>query len=118
MSGRTSSRRISVMSHFESTTIVAHCALRATSATATILLDDALARVDQDERDVCALRGLERAELRVVLDPLTLLSLPPETGRVDEHERRVVAPQDGVDRVSCRSRDVGDDDALTARRAR
>ena len=43
-----------------------------------VLIDDALARVDEDERDVRALRGLERAELRVVLDALTLLALPAQ----------------------------------------
>ena len=49
-----------------------------------ILVDDPLARVDQDERDVGPLGGLERAQLRVVLDPLALLSLAPQAGRVDE----------------------------------
>ena len=53
-----------------------------------VLLDDALARVDEDERDVGPLRGLERAQLGVVLDPLPLLALAPQAGGVDEHERR------------------------------
>ena len=64
-----------------------------------ILLDDALARVDQDERDVGALGGLERAQLRVVLDPLPLLALAPQARRVDEQERAARRA-----RGSCRSR--------------
>src|SRR5437016_6638505 len=61
-----------------------------------ILVDDALRNVDQHERDVRALRGLERAQLRVVLDPLTLPALAAHAGRVDEHERGVAALQYGV----------------------
>ena len=49
---RTSSISISAMSHFERTTSVEHCALRATSATARSWSTSALARVDEDERDV------------------------------------------------------------------
>ena len=40
-----------------------------------ILVDDALGCVDEDERDVCALRGLECAQLGVVLDSLAVASL-------------------------------------------
>ena len=80
-----------------------------------ILLDHALARVDQDERDVRPLGCLERAQLGVVLDPLPLLPLAAQAGRVDEHERRVVvAPEHGVDRVARRARDVRHDHALTS----
>ena len=97
-------RRSRVMSHFERTTSVEQCALRATSATARVLLDDPLARVDQDERDVGALGRLERAQLRVVLDPLPLPALAAEAGRVDEHERASAALEHGVDRVARRAR--------------
>ena len=77
-----------------------------------VLIHDALARVDQDERDVRALRRLERAELRVVLDPLTLLALAAQPGRVDENEGRLVAAEHRVDRVAGRPGHLGDDDAL------
>ena len=64
-----------------------------------VALDDPLARVDEHERDVGALRGLERAQLRVVLDPLPVLALAAHAGRVDEDERRLVALA-----APCRSR--------------
>ena len=53
-----------------------------------ILVDEPLARVDEHEGHVGALGGRERAQLRVVLDPLALLALAAEAGGVDEHERR------------------------------
>ena len=56
-----------------------------------VLLDDALARVDEDERDVGALGRLERAQLRVVLDPLPLLALAADARGVDEDERPLAA---------------------------
>src|SRR5207302_6938510 len=55
---------------------------------------------------------LERPQLRVVLDPLPMPPLAPQTGRVDEHERPPVVLEDGVDRVARRSGDLGDDHAL------
>ena len=69
-----------------------------------ILVDEALARVDEDERHVGALGGSERPQLRVVLDPLPLLALAADPRGVDEHERAVAALQDGVDRVARRAR--------------
>src|SRR5437763_8448805 len=40
-----------------------------------ILLHDPLGGVDEDERDIGTFRGLERAQLRVIVDPLTMLAL-------------------------------------------
>ena len=79
-----------------------------------ILLDDALARVDEHERDVGPLGGRERAQLRVVLDPLALVALAPQPGRVDEHELALAAPQHRVDRVARRAGHLGDDRPLLA----
>ena len=79
-----------------------------------ILVDEALARVDEHERDVGALGGRERAQLRVVLDPLALLALAAEPGGVDEHEGAVAALEHGVDRVARRAGHLGDDHALLA----
>ncbi len=79
-----------------------------------VLLDDALGGVDEHERDVRAVRGLERAQLRPVFDPLALPALPPHACRVHEHERAVVGLEHSVDRVARRARDVGDDQPLLA----
>ena len=79
-----------------------------------ILVDDALGCVDEDERDVGALRGLERAQLGVVLDPLAVAALAAQAGGVDEHERAAAALEHRVDRVARRARDLGDDHALAA----
>ncbi len=79
-----------------------------------ILVDEPLARVDEDERDVRALRGRERAQLRVVLDLLAVAALAAQPGRVDEDEGRIAA----ASTVSIASRVVpghlGDDHALLA----
>jgi hypothetical protein len=88
--------------------------LRATSGDREILLDDALRRVDQDERDVGPLRRVQRSQLGVVLDALTVAALAPHPRRVDEHERPLVALEDGVDRVARRAGRLGDDHALAA----
>ncbi len=48
-----------------------------------VLLDDALRRVDEDERDIGPLRRLERAQLRVVVDALPVPALAPQAGGVD-----------------------------------
>ena len=77
-----------------------------------VLLDDAFGGVDEDERDVRPVRGLERAQLRVVLDALAVLALAPHAGRVHEHERAVVGLEHRVDRVARRSRNVRDDQPL------
>ena len=53
-----------------------------------VLVDEPLARVDEDERDVRPVGGVERAQLGVVLDPLPLLALAAQPGRVDEDEGR------------------------------
>ena len=79
-----------------------------------ILVDDALRRVDEDERDVGALRRLERAQLRVVLDALPVAALAAQAGGVDEHERAVAALEHRVDRVARRAGDLRDDHALAA----
>ena len=79
-----------------------------------VLLDDALRGVDEHERDVRAVRGLERAQLREVLDALAMPPLSPHARGVHEHERAVVGLEHGVDRVARRSRDVGDDQPLLA----
>ena len=84
------------------------------SAIARSVLDDALARVDEDERDVGALGRLEGAQLRVVLDSLALLPLAADARGVDEHERLVAALEHRVDRVAGRARLLGDDHALLA----
>src|SRR5438034_8538943 len=83
-------------------------------AAGEILRAGCLGGVDQDERDVGSLGRLERAELGVVLDSLSMLPLPAKSGRVDEDERAVAALEDGVDRVARRSRNLGDDDSLAA----
>jgi hypothetical protein len=77
-----------------------------------ILVDQPLARVDEDERDVGTLGGVERAQLGVVLDALTLSPLAAQAGGVDEDERRLAAPEHGVDRVPRRAGHLGDDHAL------
>ena len=64
-----------------------------------VLVDEPLARVDEDERDVGAVGGLERAQLGVVLDPLPLRALAAQAGGVDQDERRAVALEQ-----RCRSR--------------
>ena len=79
-----------------------------------VAFDDPLARVDQDERDVGALGRLERAQLRVVVDPLALLALAPQARGVDERERAARRA-----RSACRSsrasyRGLRDDRALGA----
>ena len=80
-SGRTSSIVTCERSHFERTTSVEHCALRATSAAARSPSTIPSLDVDQHERDVGALGRLERAQLRVVLDPLPLLALAAQARR-------------------------------------
>ena len=77
-----------------------------------VLLDDAFGRIEQHESDIGPLGGLERAQLRVVLDPLPLLPATAEPRRVDEHERGVPALQDRVDGVAGGARHLGDDHAL------
>ena len=79
-----------------------------------VLVDDAFARVDEDERDVRALRRRQRAQLRVVLDPLALPPFPAQAGRVDEDELALAAAQVGVDRVPRRAGYLGDDHPLLA----
>ena len=69
-----------------------------------ILVDHALLDVDHDERDVRALGRLERAQLRVVLDPLPLPAVSTQAGGVDEDEGALAAAKDGVDRVAGRPR--------------
>ena len=111
---RTSSIRTSLMSHFERTISVAQSALRAMSATARSWSTTPSRRVDQDERDVRALRRLERTQLRVVLDALAVAALAAQARGVDEHEGAVAALEHGVDRVAGRPGDLGDDQALAA----
>ena len=79
-----------------------------------VLLDDPLGGVDQDQRDVGTLRRLERAELGVVLDPLPVAPLTPETGGVDQDERALAALEHGVDRVAGGARDLAHDQPLAA----
>ena len=79
-----------------------------------VAFDDALARVDQDEADVGALRRLERAQLRVVLDPLPLTALAAQTGGVDELKVRSPRSMHRVDRVARRARHLRHDRALLA----
>ena len=88
-SGRTSSIVMFEMSHFESTISVAECDLRATSTAVMSPSTMPMARVDQDERDVGALRRFERAQLGVVVDSLPLPALAAQAGGVDEHEGAV-----------------------------
>ena len=84
------------------------------SATARSWSTTPFGRVDEDERDVGALRRLERAQLGVVLDALPVAALAAQAGGVDEHERAVAALEHGVDRVAGRARDLGDDHALAS----
>src|SRR3954449_4920543 len=79
-----------------------------------VLLDNALRSVDQDEGNVGALGGVERAQLAVVLDPLPVAPFATQAGSVDEDERAIPALQHRVDRVSRRAGDLADDDALPA----
>ena len=90
-SGRTSSIVTSLMSHFESTIERRAVRLARDVGRGEVALDDPLARVDQDERDVGALGRLERAQLGVVLDPLPLPALAAQAGGVDELERALAA---------------------------
>ena len=96
------------MSHFASTTSVEHCALRATSATLDVLLDDPLLGVDQNERHVGPLGRLERAQLGVVLDSLPVLALAPQPGGVDQQELLLAAHEHRVDRVAGRARAISE----------
>jgi hypothetical protein len=75
-------------------------------------VDEAFARVYEDERDVPALRGLDRTQLREVLDALPLPPLAAQARRVDQDELRVPAFEHGVDRVPRRPGSVGDDHAV------
>ena len=77
-----------------------------------ILLGDALGGVDQDERDVGAASGLERAHLAPELHLLALRAVAPQAGRVDQAVDAVAALEADVDRVARRARDLGDDRAL------
>ena len=95
-----------------------HCALRATSATARSWSTIPSLASTSDERDVGPLGGLERAQLRVVLDPLPLLALAAQARGVDEDEGVLAAHEHGVDRVARRAGDVGDDHPLLAERGR
>ena len=79
-----------------------------------VLVDEALVGGDEHEGDVRTIGRVQRPQLRVVLDALALTALPAETGGVDQDERRLAAPQHGVDRVPGRPRDVGDDHPLLA----
>src|SRR5581483_11197689 len=79
-----------------------------------VLVDQALARVDEDERDVGAVGRVQRAQLGVVLDPLALAPLAAQAGGVDEDEPRPVPLEEGVDRVPGRPRHVRDDHPLLA----
>ena len=95
--------------------MVAHWAFRATSGDRQVLVDDSLARVDEDECDIGPLGSLERAELRVVLDPLPLL---PRLGRPAVSTRtNVVSSRRST--VSMASRVVpGTSDTMTRSRPR
>ena len=64
-----------------------------------IALDDALGRVDQDQRDVGPLGGGQRAHLAVVLDPLAVAALAAQAGGVDQAEVALAAHE-----RACRSR--------------
>ena len=77
-----------------------------------VLLGDALGGVDQDERDVGAARGLERAHLAPELDLLALRAVAAQAGRVDQAVDAVAALEADVDRVARRARDLADDRAL------
>jgi hypothetical protein len=79
-----------------------------------VLVDHALARIDEHERNVRALGGGERPQLRVVLDPLPLAALAAKARGVDEDELPVTAAEDCVYGVARRARLVGDDHALLA----
>ena len=71
-----------------------------------VLFDHALGGVDEHECDIGTLGRGERAQLRVVLDALTLPALAPQPGRVDEDERRPVTLQHGVDGVPRGARNI------------
>ena len=89
--GRTSSSSTSVTSHFESTTSVEQCALRATSATERSWSTSPSLESTRTSATSARSAACERAQLRVVLDPLALLALAPQAGGVDEHEGPVAA---------------------------
>ncbi len=112
--GCTSSSVDLVTSHFESTTSVEQPALRATSATARSCSTMPSLASTRTSATSARSAAAERAQLRVVLDPLPLLALAPQAGRVDEQEGAVVALQHRVDRVARRAGDVRDDHALLA----
>jgi len=62
-----------------------------------VVIDDPFARVDEDDGHVGPLRGLQRAQLRVVLDALPRASLPAEARGVDEDRGGGAALAHGVD---------------------
>ncbi len=79
-----------------------------------IALRDALGCVDQDQRDVRPLGCLQRPQLAVVLDPLPVLALAADAGRVDQPDSAVAPLDHRVDRVAGRPRLIGDDHPRTA----
>ena len=109
---RTSSSSSCAMSHFESTKMVAEFARRATSATCRSCSVMPSVGVDQDECDVGAACGLERAHLAPELDLLALRAMAAQAGGVDQAVDAVAALQADVDRVARRAGDLADDRAL------
>ena len=78
------------------------------------MVDDPLLCVDEHQRDICTFRGLERAELGVVLDALAEAPLAAQAGGVHEHERAVAALEHRVDRIAGRAGNLGDDHSLAS----
>ena len=102
------------MSHLESTASVEQPGLARDVRDGEILLDDPLGRIEEDERDIGSFGSLKRSQLGVVLDSLPLLATSTQARGIDENERRIAALQHRVDRVTRRSRNLGDDDPLAA----
>ena len=84
---------------------------------ALVLVADAFVGVDDEQRGVGAVDGLERAHEAVVLGRLVDLAAAAHAGGVDEAQRTVVGLDDGVDCVACRARHVVHDRALVADQA-
>ena len=102
--------RRSEMSHLASTISVAHCAFRAMSAMSSRSCSTTPCSESTRTSATSARSAASSAQLRVVLDPLTVL--PLRRARRCRQRNSCRRAEAGVDRVAGRSGDVGDDHPL------
>ena len=79
-----------------------------------VLLRDARFGADHHEHDIGTVDGAQRADDTVSLDCLANPAAAAHARRIDERKLHAVAHEMRIDRITRRSRDIADDDALLA----